>query len=198
MPDRNHRKSRSRHSGDWKQAAQDATLAREQASHAADRSVARTLTEEKGKKPTTITLQDGSVVDTIQAACTWDFLKDFVQEEPAAFQTLLAMAHGRPPAHAEAPQFEAMESRGFVNEDHTIESVTRAVLLNSLTTADGQPMIAALRLHSKADKAVLEEAQAQLHQNYSEGSARAHSPGGWFDQLMKKIERDRGKGQALD
>jgi hypothetical protein len=195
MPDRNHRKSRSGHGGDWKQAAQDATLAREQASHAADRSVARTLTEVKGKKPTTITLQDGSVVDAEQAACTWNLLKDFPREEPAAFQELLAMAQGRT-HHADARHFKALKVRFFVSEDHTIESVTRAVLLNSFANLDGSPMIAALRLKSAIDKTVLEKVQAQLHQDCSEAYARSSSPGGWFDQLMKKIERERGKGPS--
>ena len=82
----------------------------------------------------------------------------------------------------------------YVNEDRTVEYVTRAVLLNSLSMADGTPMVAALRLKSAADRAVFEETQAQVYQNIKESEARAVSPGGWFDQFMKRL--DQGKGPS--
>ncbi len=136
-------------------AAQDETLTREQVSPTGAGPVTRTVSEEKGQKPTTITLQDGCVVDAARADSTWELLKDFPQKEAAAFQTLLALAHGRPPAHADKRQFEALEARGFVIDDHSIDPVTRAVLLNSSAVVDGKPMIGALRLQSEADRAVL-------------------------------------------
>lgn len=130
------------------------------------------------------------------AVDTWYLLEKFPQEEPAAFRTLLTLAQGQSPVDADARHFEALLSHTFVSEDHTLDPVTRAVLLNSYTTVDGKPMIGALRLKSGTDKAVLEEARAQSHQFLSEGYARAVSPGGWFDQLMKKMERERGKGPS--
>jgi hypothetical protein len=195
MPDRDYKRSQSGRGSVWQQAAQEATLAREQDNRAADGSERRTLKEEEATKPT-ITLQDGSVVEANRAVNKWYLLENFPQEETAAFRTLLTLAQGRSPVDADARHFEALMSRNFVNEDHTIDPVTRAVLLNSFTTVDCKPMIGALRLKSTADKAVLEEARAQLHQSLSEGYARAVSPGGWFDQLMKKMERERGKGKS--
>lgn len=195
MPDQDYERSQTGCGGGWQQAAQEATLAREQASRAAEESDSRTLKEEEGTKPT-ITLQDGSVVEANRAVDTWSLLEKFPQEEPAAFRTLLTLAQGQSPADADARHFEALLSHTFVSEDHAIDPVTRAVLLNSYTTVDGKPMIGALRLQSATDKAVLEEARAQLHQFLSEGYARAVSPGGWFDQLMKKMERERGKGPS--
>lgn len=181
----------------WQPPAQEGTQAREQASPTEAGSELGKLTEEPSKKPT-ITLQDGSVVAADQAVTTWQLLKDLPHEEPAGFQWLLAQAQGRTDA-AEARHFPAsLEASGLVNEDHTLESVTRAVLLNSLTTVDGEPMIAALRVQSRADKAVLDAAWAERHQAYSEGSARLHKPGGFFDQLWDKIQRERGKGRSPD
>jgi hypothetical protein len=197
MPDRNHRKSRSRHGTARQQAAQEATLAREQDSREQAGLERPKLKEEKGKNPT-ITLQDGSVVDPMKAVCAWDLLKSFPQEEPDAFQALLAMAQGRHTDQSDPRHLEALESRNFVKEDHAIESATRAVLLNSLSTVEGKPMIGALRLHSAADKVVLEDARAQLHQDYSEETARWVSPGGGRDQLWEKIQRKRGKGPSID
>ena len=198
MPDRNYQGSRSGRGVVRQPAAQEANPDREQASHAVAEPVEPPLKEEKGTKPT-ITLHDGSVVDAMQAVCAWDLLKDFPQEEPAAFRWLLAQAQGRTDA-AEALYFpEVLEASSFVNEDHTIEDVTRAVILNSHTTKNGAPMMGALLLKSAAYKAVLEEAQAQLHQEMSEGYARSVSPGGWRDQLWEKIQREQGKGgQSID
>lgn len=197
MPDRNHRQSRSGHGVARQQAGQEATLAREQDSQVEAGPETGKLKEEKGKIQK-ISLQDGSVLDAVKAVCTWDLLKDFPQEEPAAFQALLAMAQGRHTDHIDPRHLEALESRDFVNEDHTIDPIARSVLLNSYTTVDGQPMIAALRLRSAADKVVLEEARAQFHQDYSEETARWLSPGGGRDQLWEKFQRERGKGRSID
>ena len=197
MSDRNYRESRARRGAHQCQSSQETSLTGEQASQPIAGPGTRTLTTKKGMKPT-VTLQDGSVVDAEKAVCAWELLKDFPREEPSAFQWLLAQALGRT-SDAEARYYpQEQMNPSFVNEDHTIESVTRAVLVNSLSTADGTPMIAALRLNSAADKAVLEEVRAQLHQQNVEGWARAISPGGWFDQMIKNMKRDQGKGQSID
>lgn len=198
MPERNYRRLWTP-GGDAgrRRSAQETFITREQASRTTAEPGSRTLTKEKGTKPT-ITLQDGFVVDAEQAACAWDLLKDFQYEELPAFRWLLAQAQGRTD-DAEAKHFPRKQMNPvFVNEDDTIESVTRAVLLNSLSMADGVPIIAALRFKSPVDKRVFEEVQLQLEQNCSEHSARLFRTGGWFDQMMKKADRKRGEGRSID
>lgn len=197
MPNRNYRRPRSRQGVVRQPPEQEATLAREQASRAAAGPAMRQLKEEKGTKPT-ITLQDDSVVEADLAVCIWNSLKEFSREEPAAFLWLLAQAQGRTGEADARHILEALEARGFVNEDRTIDPVTCAVLVNAYTIVDGAPIVAALRFNSASDKAVFEQAQAQLQQNMSEDYARSVSPGGWFDQLMKKRQQDRGKGQSIE
>jgi hypothetical protein len=198
MTDRYYPRSWSRRGVVRQQSAQEATLAREQANQAVVESVTLPLKEEKGKRQT-ITLHDGSLVEADLAICAWDLLKEFAKEEPAAFRWLLAQAQGRT-VDAEAQCFpDALEKSSFINEDRTIEDVTRAVILNSHTSEIDAPMIGALRLKGAADKAVLEEMQTQLHQDYSEGSARARRTGGWLDQLWEKMQREgRQGGQSID
>lgn len=191
MPERNYRKSWAGRDAGRRQSAQEAFSTREQAGRSVAGPEIGTLTKEKCTK-STITLEDSSVVDAVKAVCAWDLLKDFQHEEPALFQSLLALAQGRP-ADADPRHLKILKGL-YVNEDRTVESVTRAVLLNSLSMADGTPMVAALRLKSAADRAVFEETQAQVYQNIKESEARAVSPGGWFDQFMKRL--DQGKGPS--
>jgi hypothetical protein len=196
MPDRKV-ESGSGHGVGRHPSAQDVTLAREQASRSSPGLVGRSLEEEKGKTRR-ITLQDGASVDADRAVAVWRLLKDLPHEEPEAFQLLLALAQGDPPVDANSRYFETLSEFIFVTEDHRIDPLTRAVLVNSYTTAEGEPMIAALRLQSTADQAVLEEAQAQYYQNDSEGSARLHKLGGFLDQLWEKMQREKGRDRTPD
>jgi hypothetical protein len=144
-------------------AAQEATIAREHATHSQGEPETETLTE-KGKRPQ-ITLKNGAVVDARQAVAMVQQLQTALELYPDEFRSLLAMAEGRP-GDADPRHFEALWARAFLENDHSIDPMLRDVLLNCYEVTREGPVVVPLRLQDAADLSAAKRAQREYDQQF--------------------------------
>jgi hypothetical protein len=177
----------SRASREWRRrqqaAAHQTIIAREQASRSQGGPDAGKLTED-AKRPT-ITLKTGAVVDARQAVGEHQALETLLTNAPDEFQSLLALAQGRP-ADANPKHFQSLRAHTFLDWDdgRTITPLARDVLLNSFEMTREGPVIAPLRLQDAADLPAAEQAQGELdHQ---------------FKNFLARVQRRKGNGESRD
>src|SRR5205807_5412189 len=107
-------------------AAQEATPAREQATHIGEGPDTGRVKESKVERPP-ITLKDGSVVDAFLAVNEWNRLQRFADQPE--FQSLVALAERRS-CDADPGHFKELKGELFIRDDHSVDPITCALLLN--------------------------------------------------------------------
>jgi hypothetical protein len=166
MPDRTPRRPRAGEAERRRAqaAAQEATIAREQAGQPEGGPDAGTVTEDAHLPK--ITLKTGDPVDARAAVAILDQLRAYLAVHPEEFRSLLALAEGRP-GDADPGHFQSLHRHAFMEDDgRSISPEVRSVLLNSYVVLREGPVLVPLRLQNEADRAVAEEAQKQLDRWY--------------------------------
>jgi hypothetical protein len=136
-------------------AAQEATIARDQATRVRVGPEIGTLTE-KDDLPQ-IRLKTGATVGAREAAAIWRSLGALLAVDPDEFGSLLALAQDRP-GDADQRHFKSLRADAFLQDDHSVDPVVRDVLLNSFELTPEGPVISPLRLQNAADRPIAEQA----------------------------------------
>lgn len=159
--------------------AQAVIINREQGAQSQGRLDAGAVTENANR--TTITLQNGAVVEARQAAAVLQDLDTLLTNAPDEFASLLALAQGRD-ADANPDHFKSLRAHAFLDwhDGRTIQPLVRDVLLNSFQQTSEGPVIAPLRLQDAADLPAAEQAQAELDR--------------WTKRLWSRIQRRQDPG----
>jgi hypothetical protein len=115
---------------------------------------------EEGPK---FTLKNGDQVDADWTVILYESFVDMMDNCPRRFQSLLALAQGRP-GDVVADDLEYFKEAGFVTPAGVLSSDVQSVLLSAYQeTPEGPVLVNPVRLETPADRAAVEHAQQLLN-----------------------------------
>jgi len=108
------------------------------------------------------TLKNGDQVDAHSTVILYDTLVAIRDVHPRRFESLLALAQGRP-SDVPSDDLEYLKEAGLVDQTGAIQADVRSVLISSYKqTPEGPVLIHPVRLESVADRVAVEKVNAEL------------------------------------
>jgi hypothetical protein len=129
----------------------------------------------KKEKPR-LTLKSGAVLNAREAIAIWEDLEFLLDDNPAEFLSLLALAQDRP-SDADPKHLESLQADTLIGKDNMIDPLVRDVLLNSFELTKEGPVITPLRLLDEANLPIAQQGEKELHRWVRKFASRAKRQG---------------------
>jgi hypothetical protein len=123
------------------------------------------MTDQEEQRPQ-LRLKNGAMADVRSALIVLGGLRAQQRVRPHVFQTLLALARGKP-EEADPEHIEPLTQERYLGPDGKVRQDVADVLLSALQwQGDGAVLVNPFKLEGEADRAVVERTEQQIARGY--------------------------------